>query len=98
MAEPESLPPEASGSPPGPAGRRVFDRGSGRWLRKERERISRDALTSDLEVEVIGRRVTGVADRSDHRAGLHFVARLDEVRAVVRVDRAESVRVSDLDR
>ena len=65
---------------------------------KQRERISHHVLTAHLEVEVIRRRTTSVAHAADHRPGFHLVARLDEVRAVVRVDRAESVQMRDLDR
>ena len=73
------------------------DHESGGRMLKEREGISRHALAANLEVEMIGRRSAGAAHSADHRPGLHLIACSDEVRAVVGVDRAEPVRVRDLD-
>jgi hypothetical protein len=64
---------------------------------KERDWISCDALTTDLEVEVIRRGTARAAYGADDRSGPYPVARLDEVPAVVGVDGAESIRVLDLD-
>src|SRR2546427_612301 len=52
---------------------------------------------ADLEVQMVGRRAAGPADRRDRLAGRDPVARLDEIRIVVGVDREEAAVVRDLD-
>ena len=57
----------------------------------------RHAVATNLEVHVSGRGVSGAPDGADERSSLHAVSRVDEIGAVMRIDRDESVRVGDLD-
>src|SRR5256712_2783466 len=65
--------------------------------RQEVQGIVGAPLATDLEVQMVGRRAAGPADRRDRLAGRDPVARLDEVRIVVGVDREEAAVVRDLD-
>jgi len=69
------------------------------WLRtpEQRQGITRHALAANLEVQVVGSSVSGAPDRTDQRSRFHPVSRLDEICAVVCIDRGESVRVGNLD-
>jgi hypothetical protein len=69
------------------------------WLRtsEQCQRIIRHALTTNLEVQVTGSGISGAPDGTDERSSFHPVSHFDEVGAVVRIDRGESVRVGDLD-
>ena len=57
----------------------------------------RHALATNLEVQVIGRGTSGAPDGADERSSFHPISHLDEICAVMRIDRRESVRVGDLD-
>ena len=57
----------------------------------------RHALATNLEVQVIGRGMSGTPDGADERSSFHAVSRFDEIGAVMRIDRDQSVRVGDLD-
>jgi hypothetical protein len=69
------------------------------WLRtsEQWQRIVRHALSTDLEVQMIGGGVSGAPDGADERSRSHAISWLDEVDAVVSVDRDQSVRMGDLD-
>src|SRR5512132_2012161 len=73
---------------------------AGIWWRRaseQRQGIMRHALATNLEVQVIGRGMSGAPDGADERSSFHAVSRLDEIGAVMRIDRDQSVRVGDLD-
>jgi hypothetical protein len=61
------------------------------------QRIIRHALATNLEVQMVGGGASGAPDGADERSRFHAITSLDEVAAVVRIDRAESIRVGDLD-
>jgi hypothetical protein len=57
----------------------------------------RHALAPNLEVHVTGCSISGAPDGTNERSSFHPVTHFDEVGAVVRIDRGESVRVGYLD-
>src|SRR5712691_10465630 len=69
------------------------------WLRtlEPWQRIIRHALATNFEVQVVGGRVSGAPDDADERSCCHAICCLDKVGAVVGIDRAEPIRVGDLD-
>ena len=63
---------------------------------EECQRILRHGLATNLEVLVIGGGVSGAPDGADERSRSHAITWPDEVGAVVRIDRAQPIRVGDL--
>src|ERR1700730_3096728 len=61
------------------------------------QRIIRTAPAMNLEVQMAGGGVSSAPDGTDECTRCHAISCLDEVGAVVGIDRAESVRVGDLD-
>ena len=57
----------------------------------------RQIVATNLEVQVIGRGMSGASDGADERSSIYPVSHLDEIGAVMRIDRGESVWVRDLD-